>query len=99
MLHRPLESGLKLIKSCESTLRIGDGVVTAWLTKEDHFGDDTFALGIVHSGSRNRNATKSHILIQKPQEVRGFNSENRDVTQISEHEVEKVKPLRYSEDA
>lgn len=81
-LHLPLETGFKKIKSCESTLDLGNGIITANLTKENQFGDDTFALDIVFKHSMNQSAPGPQGPAQAPPEIRVFDPQNGDITAL-----------------
>jgi hypothetical protein len=90
LIHSPLQAGFKRIDSCESTLQFGDGTVTAWLTKENQFGDDTFVLDIAYKESPNQNDEASQSLVPAIPKIRIFDSHDCEVSPISGHDAVKV---------
>jgi hypothetical protein len=80
LIHSSLQAGFKSITSCESTLEIGGGMITACLRKENHFGHDTFVLDIVYDRSTNRSIPETRSLAQILPEIKIFDSQNYEVT-------------------
>ncbi|PVI01880.1 HET-domain-containing protein [Periconia macrospinosa] len=74
-LQLPLETGFKRITSCKSTLDVEDGTIIANLSKENKFGEDSFALDILFEPSM-----KQEDPAQAPPEVRIFDPQDDDIT-------------------
>jgi Heterokaryon incompatibility protein (HET) len=86
-VHQPLQAGFQRIQSCESTLETEDGIISAWLTKENQFGHDIFVLDITYKQLLDLNARKKKNQVLSLPEIRIFDSQGLNVTQNSKDEV------------
>jgi hypothetical protein len=80
LIHSSLKASFQRIESCKSTLKFGDGVVTAWLTKENQFDDTVFVLDIEYTESRGPTPPEVEATVLTRPAIRVFDAQDRDVT-------------------